>query len=99
MIGQPKVCWLRIEDRSDCCVCWYFLMQFPLCNSLTFCVMYENKGFVSLCLCNSANWCVGEACRDERKRKKRTREVEDMPRESSSENREQAVYPCIISEH
>lgn len=24
MIGQQRVCWVGIEDRSDCCVCWYF---------------------------------------------------------------------------
>ncbi len=30
--------------------------------------------------------------------KKRARGVEDEPRESSSENREQAAYLCVISE-
>lgn len=30
--------------------------------------------------------------------KKRVRGVEDKPRESSSENREQAAYPCVIIE-
>lgn len=34
----------------------------------------------------------------ERGGKKRVMRVEDKPRESSSENREQAAYPCIISE-
>lgn len=101
MIGQQRVCWLGIGDSSVCCVCWYFLMHFRQCNSLTSCVMHENKGFGSLCLCNSANWRVGKVCRDERKRKKKKKSewsgVEDKPRESSSENREQAAYPCIIS--
>lgn len=43
MIGQQRVCWLGTEDGSDCCVCWYNLMHFPQCNSLTFSVMYEEK--------------------------------------------------------
>lgn len=33
--------------------------------------MYENKGFQFLCLCNSANWWVEKAYRDERKRGKK----------------------------
>lgn len=74
MIGQQRVCWLGIGDSSVCCVCWYFLMHFHQCNSLTSCVMHENKGFGSLCLCNSANWRVGKVCRDERKRKKKKKE-------------------------
>lgn len=73
-------------------------MHFPQRNSLIFCVMYENKGFGSLCLCNSTNWRVEKACRDDRKRKKGARGVEDKPRESSSENTEQAAYLCVISE-
>lgn len=76
-------------------LCVFFLMHFSQRNSLTFCVMYENKGFESLCLCNSANWRAEKACRDERKRE---RGVEDKPGESSSENREQAAYACIIIE-
>lgn len=80
----------------------FLLMHFRQCNSLTSRVMHENKGFGPLCLCNSANWRVGKVCRDERKKlkkkkKKRASGVEDKPGESSSENREQAAYPCIIS--
>lgn len=60
--------------------------------------MYENKVFGSLCLCNSSNRQVEKACRDKRKGEEGLRGVEDKPRESSSENREQAAYPYVIIE-